>query len=285
MIVRHLNAATFCPVSARLVNGSGGLFARARMVCHVLVVESDDGLVLVDTGLGEDDVAQPARLGSMWLRMVAPRLDPAETAVAQLRHLGYAAADVRHVVPTHLDLDHAGGLADFPSATVHVHRREHAAAMARSNAVERRRYVPGHWSHGPSWQIHDDGGETWFGFAGVRALSERTPDILLVPLRGHSAGHTGVAVRTGDGWLLHAGDAYYHRGQIDSAGRAPLVLRVLQRQSDTDRAERIANQERLRALRAGHPEVTVFCAHDPVELDTLAAVTAGHSRAADPTGT
>lgn len=116
-------------------------------------------------------------------------------------------------------------------------------------------------------------------------MDERIPDILLVPLRGHSAGHTGVAVRTGDGWLLHAGDAYYHRGQIDAAGRAPLVLRVLQRQSDTDRAERIANQERLRALRARHPEVTVFCAHDPVELDAAQSITAGSSRSADPTRT
>lgn len=285
MIVRHLNAATFCPIGATLVNGSGGLFARARMVCHVLVVESGDGLVLVDTGLGEEDLADPRRLGAVWLRLVAPRLDPAETAVAQLRALGYRAADVRHVVPTHLDLDHAGGLADFPAATVHVHRREHAAAMTRSGSLERRRYVAGHWGHGPAWRIHDDGGESWFGFAGVRAMDEQTPDILLVPLRGHSAGHTGVAVRVGDGWLLHAGDAYYHRAQIDPHGRAPLVLRLLQRQSDTDRAERITNQERLRALRAGHPEVTVFCAHDPVELDAALDITARGSRAADPTGT
>ncbi|MFD0510570.1 MBL fold metallo-hydrolase [Streptomyces aureus] len=30
--------------------------------------------------------------------------------------LGYAVDDVRHIVLTHLDLDHAGGLPDFPRA-------------------------------------------------------------------------------------------------------------------------------------------------------------------------
>jgi glyoxylase-like metal-dependent hydrolase (beta-lactamase superfamily II) len=162
--------------------------------------------------------------------------------------------------------------------------------MARSGALERRRYVPGHWGHAPSWRLFDDGGDGWFGFSGVRALRDSDPDVLLVPLRGHSAGHTGVAVRDGARWLLHAGDAYYFHGQIDTPPRSPVVLRVFQGRADTDRALRIANQERLRALRAGHRGVTVFCAHDAVELDRARAaaeerVTAGSSRAAESTGT
>ena len=63
MHVHHLNAGTMCPMSARLVNGQGGLFKRARLVCHVLLLETEDGLVLVDTGLGLGDIAKPERLG------------------------------------------------------------------------------------------------------------------------------------------------------------------------------------------------------------------------------
>ena len=33
MRVHHINAATLCPLSARLVNGEGGWLARGRMVC------------------------------------------------------------------------------------------------------------------------------------------------------------------------------------------------------------------------------------------------------------
>jgi len=48
------------------------------------------------------------------------------------------------------------------------------------------------------------------------------------------------------------------------------VLRLFQRRSDMNRGERIANQDRLRALVAGHgTEVTPFCAHDAVELARL----------------
>lgn len=127
-----------------------------------------------------------------------------------------------------------------------------------------------HWEHGPRWSLFEDGGEAWFGFEGVRALRPDHDDILLVPLHGHTAGHTGVAVRSGGRWLLHAGDGYFFHGQVETPPHAPLVLRLFQRRADVDRAARIANQERLRRLVVDHgDEVTPFCAHDPVELSRL----------------
>ena len=58
------------------------------MVCHCLLVESQDGLVLVDTGLGLQDVQGRARRRHrLKLRyMFGAKLDPAETALrAQVR--------------------------------------------------------------------------------------------------------------------------------------------------------------------------------------------------------
>ena len=270
MRVRHLNTATLCPMSARLVNGTGALFGRARMVCHCLLVETRSGLLLVDTGLGRGDVAEPIRLGSTWMRQASPRLDESETAIAQVTKLGYAPEDVRRIALTHLDLDHAGGIADFPHASIHVHAREHRCATQREGARADWRYIRGHIAHGPRWATFHDGGETWFGFEGVRALDDGDPDVLLVPLQGHTLGHTGIAVRTPGGWLLHAGDGYFFHGQIEERSHAPFVLRYFQRRADMDRAARVANQERLRRLAITQPEVSVFCAHDPVELERFA---------------
>jgi hypothetical protein len=59
MRVYHLNASTMCPMGARFVNRSGGVFQRGRLVCHVLLVEANDGLVLVDTGFGMNDITNP----------------------------------------------------------------------------------------------------------------------------------------------------------------------------------------------------------------------------------
>jgi glyoxylase-like metal-dependent hydrolase (beta-lactamase superfamily II) len=269
MRIQHLNTGTMCPIGRRLVNGTGGIFQRARLVCHCLLVETGDGLALVDTGIGMDDIAQSHRLGRKWVRQTAPRLDQAETAVSQVKALGYAPGDVRHLLLTHLDRDHAGGIADFPSAKVHVHHKEYDIAVAHQIAAPSGRYIMEQWRHGPDWAFYGEGGEDWFGFKGVRALGDREPDILMIPLPGHTPGHCGIAVRGKDKWLLHAGDAYFFHGQMQTPPvHAPLVLGMFQRRADIDHAARVANQERLRVLKARHgSEVTIFNSHDPVDYE------------------
>ena len=110
--------------------GEGGL--RARIVAHCLLIEAGGGLVLVDTGYGLGDVANPKRLGHPFRDMVRPRLIEDETAIRQVEALGHNPKDVRHIVATHLDVDHAGGIGDFPGAEVHLFASELVAAKAPS---------------------------------------------------------------------------------------------------------------------------------------------------------
>lgn len=85
LIVRHLNCGTFRPFGGGLIDGHGSPLRSARLVCHCLLVETVDGLVLVDTGIGLADIANPAeRLGRDFLTLVRPILDPDETAVGAL---------------------------------------------------------------------------------------------------------------------------------------------------------------------------------------------------------
>jgi glyoxylase-like metal-dependent hydrolase (beta-lactamase superfamily II) len=275
--VHHINCGTMCPNHARFVLGEGGLFERARMVCHCLLIESDDGLVLVDTGLGSQDIAEPARLGRGFMRRSAPVLDARETALAHVLRLGYRAHDVRHIVPTHLDLDHVGGLVDFPEATVHVFEDEFRAAMQPHGTSAKFGYRAKQWAHGPHWDSVALAGERWFGFDAVRAIAGVTPEVLLVPLVGHSEGHCGVAVREGAGWLLHAGDAYFSHRELDlQRPRTPLGLALFQRMRAVDNAARLSNQERLRQLARDHgSEVRIFSAHCASEFARFPASNAG----------
>jgi len=268
MRVHHLNCATMCPYGARLFNGEGGLLSPGEMVCHCLLIETGEGLALVDTGLGTGDIADPSRLGAWFAFVTRPRFDREETALHQVERLGFRADDVRHIVVTHLDLDHAGGLPDFPRAKVHVYAPEHAAAMARRTLAERSRYRPAHWKHGPSWVLHELAGERWFGFEAVRQVTGLPPEVLIVPLIGHTRGHAAIAVQAGDGWLLHGGDAYFHRGELDpERPTCPPGLALFQRAAAVDDRLRRENQARLRELARGHREIRVFSAHDPVELE------------------
>lgn len=259
--VHHLNCGTMCPRGARALVGSGGLLAPAELVCHCLLIEGAEGLVLIDTGFGLDDVRRPRQLGLLFGAVVRPALDAGETAVSQLRGLGFDPRDVRHVITTHLDLDHAGGLPDFPDAEVHLLGEELAAALHPA-WQQRLRYVAAHWAHGPHWVQHDSGGESWFGFDSVRALPDGDDEILLIPLRGHTAGHTGVAVRQGTGWLLHCGDAYFHHGEVQTPPHCPPGLRAFAAIDEVDGQARRHNVERLRDLALGHgDEVELICSH------------------------
>ena len=165
MRVHHLNCGTLCPYGGRWFGGEGGPFSSISLVCHCLLLETRDGLTLVDTGFGTDDVRQAKqRLGGQFVMGMRPALDASECAVHQIERLGFQREDVRHVVLTHLDLDHAGGLPDFPQATVHVHAKEHAAALEPRGFFERRRYRAVHWAHAPRWRLYDaEEGERWFG--------------------------------------------------------------------------------------------------------------------------
>jgi glyoxylase-like metal-dependent hydrolase (beta-lactamase superfamily II) len=273
MKVHHLNCATMCQFGARWINGSGSVFSPARLVCHVLLVESDQGLVLVDTGIGLADVAEPReRLGGPFVGVARPRCDPAETAARQVERLGFSRSDVRHVAVTHLDLDHAGGLPDFPDAQVHVYEPEKRIALERPDAASRMRYRLQQLAHGPRWTTYSVlDGERWFGFECVRALQGLPEgDIAIVPVVGHSAGHSAIAVNAGDHWLVHAGDAYFHRGEMGARYECTPALRLFQRLAAWNDDARVRNRERLRAAVQEHGKaLRVFSAHDPFELDAF----------------
>lgn len=263
-MIHHLNCATLRPVGS-----FGGRVTPPRIVAHCLLVERPDGLLLVDTGFGRDDLAQPARLGRPFVAAMRPTFDPAETAAAQVLGLGHRIEDVTDIVLTHLDLDHAGGISDFPQARVHVYDAEVDAALAPTMR-EKARYVAAQWAHRPQWVRHQVDGDDWFGFEAVTALAD---DVRLVPLHGHTRGHCGVAVlRPDDTWLLHAGDSYFDAGEKETPPHAKAGLRLFQRLVAVDDAQRVANQARLRELHADHSgEVTIFSAHDASEYDALAA--------------
>lgn len=261
--IHHLNCATLHPRGA-----FGGRMAPLRLVAHVLLVERPEGLVLVDTGFGTGDVARPSRLGRPYLASHRPALELPETALRQVEGLGFTREDVRDIVLTHMDCDHTGGLADFPNARVHADASEHLAAETPRTLMEKKRYLSAHWAHHPEWVLHGSGGDDWFGFEGVRGLGD---DIVLVPLRGHTRGHSGVAVRRpGGGWLLHAGDSYFWNGELATPPSYSKGLVALQRLVSTDEQTRLQNQQRLRELRVAQPDVTIFCSHDAAEFDRLA---------------
>jgi glyoxylase-like metal-dependent hydrolase (beta-lactamase superfamily II) len=191
--------------------------------------------------------------------------------------------DVAHIIMTHLDKDHTGGLADFPNATVHVHR-DALGALSRvlahkAGPITRQRYALAHFAHGPHWRAFEPPAqpergaaqswqvssaarfEDWLQLNGAISLPGLPEAVQVLPLPGHAAGHCGVAVKTVDGWLLHCGDSVYHRAWLDG-GRPPLALQAVEALLQHDARERRQTRETLlRLMQRG--DVRIVSSHDP----------------------
>ena len=230
------------------------------VVCHCLLLQHGDQLALVDTGIGLRDVRDPvARLGQSLIDMAGFQFHESDTAVRRTKALGLDPRAVRHIVLTHGDPDHAGGLADFPNAQVHISEEEHA------------RIVEGHWryvstqfTHGPLWKICGRLPELWFGLEARPVELQFDSEVVLVPLFGHTLGHCGVAVRQEHRWLLHAGDAYYLRAELTRDDH-PVSLLAAQR-ADDDALRRTSLEHLRRLLRDHSEEVEIIGYHDLTEL-------------------
>jgi glyoxylase-like metal-dependent hydrolase (beta-lactamase superfamily II) len=154
------------------------------------------------------------------------------------------------------------------------------AARRREGFIAKRRYRPEQWDEVMEWRTYRAGGERWFGFEAVRDLDGLPPEILMIPLPGHTWGHAGVAVDTPDGWLLNAADTYFVRHEVDRPEReCPPGARAYQRMMAMDHELHLHNQDRVRDL--AHDEgagVRIFCSHDPIELEALQRLSGSEAR-------
>lgn len=260
MRVHHLSCGTMYPPTM------------SEIVCHVLLCETDEGLALVDSGLGTFDFAQPGRMGPARF-LLRPDRDDAKTALRQVEAMGHSREDITHIVLTHMDFDHIGGLSDFPAATVHTTADEYAAAVTNPGIQEKPRYRKKQWAHGPRMQLHEGRGDEWkFGLTGHEVL----PGVTMIPMPGHTLGHAAIAVDAGErGLLIHAGDAVFDGSLIadTSPSGRPLAkigqLRAFEMAMGRDRKAIRGNHQTLARLQR-EDGVTVIPAHDKRIFDDLA---------------
>ncbi|WP_397570591.1 MBL fold metallo-hydrolase [Schlesneria sp. T3-172] len=246
--IHHLNCGTLLVANYPTV------------VCHCLLLEDPNGLALVDTGIGLLDVQSPLeRLGQPLIEMAGFQFNEHDTAVRRIERFGFSPNDVRHIILTHCDPDHAGGLADFPHATVHLAEEE--LANVQSGSL---RYVPTQFAHSPRWQPVSQSQHDWLGLSARSVPLGFSSEVLLVPLFGHTAGHCGVAIRQDKQWMLHAGDAYYLRAELTTDDHPVSALAAAR--ADDDHSRRVSLGHLRRLNNELSDVVQIIGYHDLTEL-------------------
>ncbi len=218
--IYHLNCGSmrtigFFPFSNLPTVGTGRLFGKGIGIIHCLLVDTGDGLILVDTGYGTKDYTNPKAIVRLFGRLTGLEFRVEYSALHQVQALGYKAQDVKHIFLTHMHLDHSGGLPDFPHAKVHIYEPEYRMVTERIG-IDWLMCIPEHWAHGPDWVVHRLEGDTFHGLERTPTVEVGGVAVFLVPFVGHTPGHCAVVLHLPDGrWYIHAGDGYGYHGQVN----------------------------------------------------------------------
>lgn len=155
-------------------------------------------------------------------------------------------------LPTHAHWDHVSGLLDLPDLPVYLHRREHdwigSGPVAPVGGV--RDALRGR----PVSDYELDGPPVLTFTASHDLFGDRS--VILVDLGGHTPGSVGVLAHTARGWILIAGDAAWHRLQIDKVRQKSSYPGAL---VDEDREQTFRTLQRLHLARHA---VTIIPTHD-----------------------
>jgi glyoxylase-like metal-dependent hydrolase (beta-lactamase superfamily II) len=236
MTIRFLNCFT-----------CDGRFNDWRTGTLCLLLETNNGLTLVDTGLGLADYENPTLFTQFFRLITIMPFDPQEAAINQIQRLGYKPKDLKHIILTHMHFDHCGGMSDFPHAKVHVYRKEYEAFTGVTKGFLGAAYNQRHIAHKPDFIFYEDSGEKWFEFDAIH-IKGFVPAMWFIPMPHHSRGLCGIAIKTTTGWHFHCSDAAadFNHPEIP-AWSIRLILGPY--------------MHRLRKFAADHPEIRMTASH------------------------
>jgi glyoxylase-like metal-dependent hydrolase (beta-lactamase superfamily II) len=180
-------------------------------VVAFLVEHPGAGPFLVDTGFHSSVAVDPkknlGRINAQFFKVT--EMEQSQAAAAQLRARGIDHRQLGLVIMTHLHVDHASAIADFPQATFLVSRREWEAATEPRATLQG--YVRRQFDHAFDYRLLDFDSAESDSFASFGRSFDVFGDgsVRLVYTPGHTHGHLSVVLRLRGREALVAGDAIY----------------------------------------------------------------------------
>src|SRR5262245_58256742 len=188
-----------------------------------LITHPSAGAILVDTSLHSSIAAEPSEnFGRLASRVARPRIEPGKDLPSQLRERGADPRSIPLVVMTHMHMDHASGISEFPSSTFVLSSTEWTAATTGSRPLLRG-YRPEHYDFAFDYRVVDFDGPRVDSYSTFARTFDLLGDgsIRLAFTPGHTVGHMCVLARLEDRDFVIAGDAVYTMRQLEGGPGQP----------------------------------------------------------------
>ncbi len=227
-----------------------------------LIHHPSAGPVLVDTALHASVATSPAaNLGRAVAALAKFRM-PSGDLPAQLRARGIDPKSIRTVVLTHLHIDHASGIAEFPDATLVLSKLEWEEATTGSRPL-RHGYRREHYDYLFDYRTIDFGGPRIDSYASFGRTFDLFGDgsIRLAFTPGHTLGHLSVIARLREHDFVIAGDAVWTLDQLAGKNVPP---------QPEDMHDWLRSRRELQRYAERFPEATIVPGHDPAAWEQLA---------------
>jgi N-acyl homoserine lactone hydrolase len=229
-----------------------------------LLTHPGAGSILVDTSLHSSVAAEPREnFGRLAAWVARPRIEPGRDLPSQLRELGADPRSISLVVMTHLHIDHASGISEFPSSTFVLSRTEWTTATTGSRPLLRG-YRPQHYDNVFDYRLVDFDGERVDSYASFGSAFDLFGDgsVRLVFTPGHTLGHMSVIARLRDRDFVIAGDAVYTMRQLEGGPGQP-------RPQDPHLWRR--SLQELQLFHRQYPQAVISPGHDAAHWESLDA--------------
>ncbi len=248
---------------------TGGAFRKIEFpAIFGLIHHFQFGYILFDTGYSDRFYQLTSTFPNLAYAKITPvRIDPDQSAVAQLHQLGIAASEIKQIIISHFHPDHIGGLRDFPqaqfiykrSAYQSLIRKKRIAALAsgflpgllpenfetRSRDIEKYPVISLPEQYAPFCCAYDILGDG---------------SLLLVDLPGHAQGQLGLFLTTKRGRYFLISDACWqkrsHQTFTPPNGLARLVTHHW--------GDYLSTLKKINRLHQHYSEITIIPSHQNI---------------------
>jgi len=256
-----INTGQSASSSEGLIVSGGDWFKKRQLEHNAVLIQHEQGDLLIDTGLGRDVDNQVTAMS--WFDRQLFAYTKAVPVIDQLQNQDYDFKRLKAIIPTHLHWDHVSGIEDFITFNTPVWVQKNELETAKKHAPPA--FIQSQFDDPAiNWNFISLNKKNVLGFSASLDIFD-DGSVILLDLSGHTHGQMGVLVNNE---YLFIGDSTWSiKGVNNNVGRSGLVKWLVDLNYDQQQSDNMV--EKLHQLTIQNKKLVIVPAHDEIVAATL----------------